>query len=198
MINGRLDMKARIALAVASLFFFTEAPAQQLPKLPYADWGSCTFECCTYGDWRATKSIVAHQQADSHSPVVFKVKSGQSVRAITGVVITTQYGVTKILKSMKIGYVPKGQSPELSLNAGDLVYTLHYQGEASDLFWYEGKTYSDQIDVPDDAFGNPPNASTLKVLSRPKYEWWVKLRNSDGKIGWTKETQNFSGVDACN
>ena len=190
-------MKIQIAIVVALLFSFGQARAQEKPPLPFTDTGSCPFECCTYGDWHATKPVDVHRSASIDSPIAFRIAQGQLIHAVTGVVITTQYGITKILKPLRIGYARDGKSPELSLEAGDVVYTLHYSGEASDLFWYQGKTYTDQIDVPEDAFGSPPNASAVQVVSRPKYEWWVKIRDAKNGIGWTKETKSFSGADAC-
>jgi hypothetical protein len=190
-------MKLQISVALALLFSVPAAGAQEKPSLPFSDWGSCPFECCTYGDWRATKALDAHQDRSDKSPVSFHIAAGQSVHAVTGVVITTKYGVTQVMKPIKLGYLRDAKAPKLSLAAGDVLYTLHYQGEASDLFWYHGKMYSDQIDVPDDSFGAPPHASALKVLSRPAYEWWVEVHNAGGNAGWIKPAHNFSGGDAC-
>lgn len=189
--------KTQLGISIALLFSCWQARAQEKPPLPFTDVGSCPFECCTYGDWSATKAAYVHQRASVYSPITFQIAQGQTVHAITGVVVTTQYGITKVLKPLRIGYKHGGKSPELSLKAGDVLYTLHYSGEANDLFWYDGKTYTDQIDVPAGAFGSPPNASTVQVLSRPKYEWWVKVRDAKNRIGWTKDTQSFSGADAC-
>ena len=79
------------------------------------------------------------------------------------------------------------KSPELSLKPGEVVYTLHYLGEGYDLFWYHGKTYHDQISIAEDAWGNVPFHETLKVESRPKTEWWVKIKDHAGTLaGATK------------
>jgi hypothetical protein len=131
------------------------------------------------------------------SQISFRVKNGQPVRGLTGVVITTAYGITKITKPMQIGHTSDSMSPQISLQAGDIVYTLHYQGEGNDLFWYKGKTYSAQISIPDDAWGTTPHSQTVKMVSRPQYEWWAKVQDKDGNIGWTKETDAFAHIDAC-
>ena len=191
------EVKIQIGIVIALLFSFGQARAQEKPPLPFTDTGSCPFECCTYGDWHTTKPVDVHRSASIDSPISFRIAQGQLIHAVTGVVVTTQYGITKILKPLRIGYTRDGKSPELSSEAGDVLYTLHYSGEASDLFWYHGKTYTDQIDVPAGAFGSPPNASVVQVVSRPKYEWWVKVRDAKKGIGWTKETKSFSGADAC-
>jgi hypothetical protein len=167
------------------------------PTLPYYDWGACPFECCTYKEWTATRNLNTYKRRSKKSLVSFRVKKGQSVRGLTGVVITTKYGITKIIKPIQIGYTPDSKSPELSLQPGEVVYTLHYQGEAYDLFWYKGKAYSDQISLPKDAWGTPPNSQALQIISRPKYEWWAIIQDKDGNIGWTKETDAFAHIDAC-
>ena len=190
----------KVSAAIIFILSATVATAQNLPDvptLPYYDYGACPFECCTYKEWTATKNLKTYKKRTEQSPVSFLIKKGQFVRGLTGVVITTKYGVTKILKPIQIGYTPNSKSPELSLPSGKTVYTLHYQGEAYDLFWYKGKTYSDQISVPDNAWGTPPNSQELQIISRPKSEWWVIVQDKDGNIGWTKETDAFDHIDAC-
>ena len=167
------------------------------PTLPYYDWGACPFECCTYKEWTATRNLNTYKRRSEKTPVSFHVKKGQSVRGLTGVVITTKYGITKIIKPIQIGYTHDSKSPELSLQPGEVVYTLHYQGEAYDLFWYKGKAYSDQISLPKEAWGTPPNSQALQIISQPKYEWWAIIQDKDGNIGWTKETDAFAHIDAC-
>lgn len=167
------------------------------PVLPYYDWGACPFECCTYKEWTATRDLKTYKRRDEKSPVSFRVKKEQAVRGLTGIVITKKYGITKILIPIQIGYTPESKSPELSLKPGEEVYTLHYQGEAYDLFWYKGKVYYDQISVPDNAMGTPPNSQALQIVSRPKYEWWAVIQDKEGNIGWTKETDTFAHIDAC-
>jgi len=179
------------------LLFLAQAHAQEKPPLPFTERDSCPFECCAYGDWQAIESVDAHLVASTESPVTFRVSSGRAVRALTGVTITTQFGMTKILKPIKIGYRRGGKAPELSLLPGDVVYTLHYAGEANDSFWYQGKIYTDEINMPESSFGAPANESAVQVISRPKYEWWIKIRGAGGSVGWVKGADSFAGSDSC-
>ncbi len=167
------------------------------PTIPFFDWGACPFECCTYKEWTAKRDVNIYKDRSGKSEISFRVKSGQSVRGLTGVVITTAYGITKISKPLQIGYTADSKTPQLSLKAGDIVYTLHYEGEGNDVFWYKGKTYSDQIAIPDNAWGAPPNSETVKIISRPQTEWWAQVQDKDGNLGWTKETDAFAHIDAC-
>ena len=99
----------------------------------------------------------AYKTRNQKAEVAFRVEKGEWVRGIDGVVITHRYGVTKVLKQMELGYTKRGDKPVLSLQPGELVYTLHYLGEGSELFWYKGQVYSDQISAgkPDPQSATP-------------------------------------------
>ena len=193
----------RSVLAAALLLVSVGCCSAQLskeksgPTLPYLDWGACTFECCSYGKWEAVRPTVAYKSRDENGRVSFKSDVGQKVMAVAGVVVTSTFGMTEVLKPMRMGYTKQSGTPQLSLKNGDILYTLHYAGEASDAFWYKGKVYVDQIDVPDDAMGTAPDTGALKVLSRSEYAWWIKIKDSQGRIGWTRQAENFSGPDRC-
>ncbi len=181
-----------VMIALSARLAFAENTDR--PKLPYYDWGACPFECCAYRQWVSTRGLNAHVSRSEGSPVTFRVKKDLTVRGLTGVVITRKYGVTRIVKPVQVGIAPDGRYPEISLQPGEAVYTLYYQGEGADLFWYRGKAYSAEIAVPDDA---PPDSRIARVLSRPGYEWWVLIQDRDGNAGWTRETGAFAHIDAC-
>ena len=168
------------------------AVSSRMLPIPYYDWNACPFECCTYREWEATDALAAHSQRTDDSPVAFSIRKSEKIRALTGVVITTHAGMVKLLAPSKLGYsrTNASQEPELDLKAGNMIYTLHYEGEGSYLFWYMGKTYSSGADDTIDG-------GDYKVVSQPTYVWWVKIRNKDGKTGWTKATDKFTNSDAC-
>lgn len=179
----------------------TPVLGQELPPLPYIDQGACPFECCVYGSWTARQAVVTYAAPKDSSPVAFVIKKRQVVTAETGFVKTTKAGVTKVVKPISLGYdqdvSDPAPEPHLHLRPGELLYTLHYQGEGFDLFWYRGKAYSDQIasDAPDT---DPPHPElNLQVLSRPVAVWWVKVRTKNGRIGWLKNPPYFKNSDAC-
>ncbi len=66
--------------------------AQNL-KMPFRDVGACPFECCTYREWRATKDTVLLKNMSGGSTAVFKVRKGEKVEGVTGIVITTKAGI---------------------------------------------------------------------------------------------------------
>lgn len=197
-----VSMKRRAIAALATSLLFTNAAlGQEKPPLPYIDKGACPFECCVYGEWRANKPVTAYVEPKDKAGKAFTILKGQQVTAETGFVVTKKVGVTKVLKEITLGY-EKGTeepnpTPKLSLKPGELLYTLHDEGEGYDLFWYKGKPYSDQIssDKPDPE--PPPPGLNLQVLSRPEADWWIKVKTKEGKIGWIKDPPYFENSDAC-
>jgi hypothetical protein len=159
-------------------------------SLPYYDWDACPFEGCTYRAWKAVRPTTAWTDRDYQSPIALSIKAGEWVTGITGVVVTYQPGLSRVLEPMSLGH-----DPSVRVVPGDLLLTLHYLGEGYDLFWFKGKLYSDQIasDEPDP--DPPPPALTIQVISRPVAVWWVKVKAEDGKIGWTDQTRNFENMD---
>jgi len=163
--------------------------SSEQPSVPYYDWDACPFEGCSYGEWEACATTPIRKNHDKNTPIVFKVKKGTAVRASTGVVITTQPGIVKVLKSITID-----EKHPVSLKSGDVFYTLHYEGEGYDLFWYNGELHSAQMEYHNDLPGAVKD--TFQLVREPKADWWVQIKNSAGKVGWTNETRNF-GIAGC-
>ena len=90
------------------------------PRLPYFHWNACPFECCTYRSWKAEAPVKVFKARNTKSEVVFELAKGQWVQALTGVVVTHRYGITKIVKPIQLGYrltSPVNSEPLLSLQA---------------------------------------------------------------------------------
>jgi len=195
-----------IVLLQAFLAVFSQAvvPSQDSranphdsPAMPYIAQNACTFECCQYGPWRATATSTALASAAPGAETVFTVKPGDKVVATRGLVITSKPGVTRVLRAVTLGYREGGKAPVLALKPGDALVTLYPMGEAYGRFWYGGEFYEDQIDVPEDGFGEPPFSDSLKVESRPIFVWWVQVTNARGAFGWIANPRGFDGMDSC-
>ncbi len=150
------------------------------PKLPYRDVGACPFECCTYRDWLATKPITVFKIMKAGSPIAFKLKKGEKVSGVTGVVITSVAGKVRVSKSQTL------LNSEVKVKKGETLQILTYLGEGYYRFWYKGKVFDE------DAF-----TDGLKILTRPKSVWWVKIKNRKGQIGWAISDGNFGNQDQC-
>jgi hypothetical protein len=168
-----------------------------IPKMPYLDWNACPFECCTYQNWIATDTVNIHRSRSEASPTAYRIAPRETVRGLTGVVVTTRLGIAKILKPTTFGDSPDSDAPELALQPGDTLYLLHDLGEGEELFWYQGHVYSGEIDIRMVGANPTSSSETLSVLSAPETEWWVKVRNKAGRIGWTNQTDSFQNMDAC-
>jgi hypothetical protein len=170
--------------------FLTGSVFAQGPKVPYKDVGACPFECCVYRQWTANKDTVIYKQMSENSPVAFKVRRREKVTGVTGVVITKKAGTVKALNDFSTKENSSDftkPEKEFSIKAGDIFYVLTSIGEGFYQLWYKGKFFQDQIDTN----------KNMKILTMPVADWWVKIKNRKGQIGWTKMPDNFDNKDGC-
>jgi hypothetical protein len=149
------------------------------PPVPYIDKGACPFECCTYREWGVVKPTVIRKGMNDTSPVVARLKAGDKVRGMSGVVITTAPGIVQALKRTTVGY--------MRVNRGDRVYVLTNLGEGFAKVWFKGRIVQ----------GEPYDESIFKPIRQAKSVWWVKIKDRRGRIGWSRLPENFDNVDQC-
>jgi hypothetical protein len=183
-------MKVKYFLFLIIGLFLTGNAFAQGPKVPYKDVGACPFECCVYRKWTANKDTVIYKQMSEKSAIAFRVKRREKVTGVGGVVITKKAGTVRALKDLTAkensSDFTKPEN-EISIKAGDVFYVLTSLGEGFFQLWYKGKFFQDQIDT------NP----NMKILTMPVDDWWVKIKNRKGQIGWTKLPENFDNKDSC-
>ena len=156
------------------------ARAQTQPPIPFVDRGACPFECCTYRRWTVEKPTVVRSRMSNSSPIAFRLRAGErGVRGITGVVITTQPGIAEAVKASEEGTV--------RLSRGDRIFLLTNLGEGIMKAWFKGRIFD----------AEPYDPGLFRILRHPTAVWWVKVRNSRGKIGWSRQPENFGNVDQC-
>lgn len=155
------------------------SPTRIQPAIPHEDHGACPFECCTYRRWTVTARTIVRQDRYPTSPAAFTLQRGERVTGMTGVVITTQPGLARAVKTTPVGGI--------QVRPGEIVYLLTNRGEGVYKVWHQGRVEDLAIEG-DDVF---------TLVRRPQYIWWVKVRNSRGQIGWTEQTRNLDGMDAC-
>ncbi len=180
------------------LLLVTSAYSGQNPRPPthFEDYGACPFECCTYRRWSVNADTVLYKQRDKSSGVAFRVKKGDHVIGLTGVVITLKVGKAIIKKATTIGITKR----KIRVNAGDVLYLLHYEGEGIYKIWFRGRIYENEMPTAPGLDTKTPIAQReefIHVVSEPDYIWWVKVKNRLGRIGWSKEDKNFGDMDAC-
>ena len=174
-------------LAVFAWLLVQAASPVGPPKLPFVDKGACPFECCKYGQWTAGGRAVAYKSQSTGSGQVFALAPGQRVTAITGEVITHRAGTVRMNRSTTLRGV--------RVPAGAVLYVLHSGGEGSFLYWFNGKThwaelYAETVHPGSDAY-------PWDVLSLPSTQWWVRIKNERGVMGWLLNPNDFDGMDRC-
>lgn len=159
------------------------SPAQAPLTFPYEDRGACPFECCTYRTWTAKEVIAIRRTRRADAPVIFRVRNGEQVDALTGIVTTLRPGRARVEKSATVAGI--------RLEATDDVIVLRYAGEGVWKAWFKGAFFS--VEISD----GPGREDHLRMIDRPRTAWWVQVRNRRGEIGWTDRPDDFDGTDAC-
>lgn len=149
-----------------------DAPAaNSRPPHIFVDVGACPFECCTYRQWTADEAITLWDQPNG-TRVVGSLSKGQIVQGLSGEVRSTPLPV-----------ISDRDIPETDIKTDDTFYVLHYDGEGYWKVWFRGK-----LTLVNESVVNIPD---------PKAEWWVKINDLKGEIGWTISHGNFEHQDAC-
>lgn len=171
-------------------------PAPRPPRM-YADFGACPFECCTYRRWGVRADTVLYRERSTRSPVAGRARKGEHVTGLTGVVITVEPGVVRVKKEMTLGTDGRG----VKARPGDVIYLLHYQGEGIYKFWLRGRIYDDEMPTQPRMHQSAENEAKareiIEFVSEPETVWWVKVRNRRGQVGWTRQNEHFTDIDAC-
>jgi hypothetical protein len=169
--------------------------AQALPPIPYEDSGACPFECCVYKEWTVNEETALHEYRSNDSPVVFTVKPNEKVQGVTGVVVTTTPGEVRIDRPMTIEfYSDRNSDPPQTIlvQPGDIIYLLTYHGEGYFTAWFKGQVMN--VDV----WGLEEADSNIRLNRRHgKSIWWVKIKNRQGQIGWTDQSDHFGNQYGC-
>ncbi|XOF32868.1 MAG: hypothetical protein ACL93V_12720 [Candidatus Electrothrix sp. YB6] len=147
--------------------------------IPYYDYDACPFEGCVYRGWTVMENTRVRKEKDINSNVSFYVRKGETVTALTGVVVTLKPSKILVLNTYKI-------DQEITVKKGDILYEYTYLGEGFSKIWFKGKMYHDGI---------PINPTDFDILKKGESVWWIKIRNKEGKEGWTKEAEHFGNKD---
>lgn len=147
---------------------------EAIPKKPphvFVDVGACPFECCTYRQWTVEKMTTVLDKPNGTVGVATLAK-GETVTGLTGEVI-----------SVPVPVRADRDVPDTPIRNGDIFYVLHYDGEGYWKVWLRGDiTYVHQ---------------SVVSLPQVKADWWVKVKDSRGNIGWALSRDNFGNQDAC-
>ena len=183
-----------ISIAVSSAPQPRTATKLSGPPVPFEDVGACPFEGCVYREWVANAPVDIRSGRRPNDPVVFTLRPGDRVQAITGIVVTVKPGRVKFRAPIDLA----SSAGTVHVQPGETLYLLTYHGEGETTAWFNGRIY-DWLDGSE--FFNAlcevqPNSCNGSIVEPPQRVWWVRLRSRGGKTGWTRETDKFDNKDA--
>jgi hypothetical protein len=154
---------------VSSLMILSPPP----PPAIYYDWGACPFEGCTYRTW-TTQKVVRLTRRPLGRPSGAMICVGVRVQGLTGVVISRPVAVRA-----------KHDVEDTPIHAGDTFYLLHYVGEGEWRVMFNGKTF-------EVGAGETSRDRQLRTHA----QWWVRVRDAAGHLGWVRSEGQFLNQDA--
>ena len=164
------------------------------PPVPFEDVGACPFEGCTYREWTANVTVAARVSRSRTAPIVFRVRAGEKVQAITGVVVTVRPTRIQFREPVTVGAFPE----DVQVKPGETLYFLTYQGEGVWNGWFKGQmlTGIEAFDFMHSGCDDAPAKCHGRTVQRGETDWWVQIRNSAGLVGWVLEAGRFDCKDA--
>ena len=167
------------------------------PPMPFVDWGACPFEGCTYRDWKANRDVTLvddprrlwESPGDPPPGPVATVKSGETVTAMTGVVVFTSPGRARVTGPLEFIVAPREfprEPPQKTRLPQDaIVYVLTSHGEGEFTAWYEGRL----------GLVGTDSTQATQLVDRAQSTGWVQIRPGSGRNGWTDKPDAFDGKD---
>jgi len=162
-------------------------PSTPEPSLPVIDYNACPFEGCHFGKWIVSRDSTVYSTWRRGRKPVATLQKGQVVTGLTGVHIT--HAPDRIEVSSPIA--------ELGLQPGDIILRYMYRGEGFADIWTKGqwkKEYDCGFITEKDGSGCSRDCPA-KVISSGRKDWWVRVKTSQGSIGWTKVEGQFDCMD---
>jgi len=157
--------------------------ANERPPEHYVAKNACPFECCRFGDWTvlASTNLVANPGSER---VVGTALEGRRVTALTGEVHLTPE--------------PVGVLIDRPFPKGSIVFVLDNLGEGYANVYTNGKIVQADASYAKYCF-RPSEACWGETIlpSVPEAIWWIKIRLSNGVVGWSSQSNHFGNNDAC-
>ena len=172
---------ALLALVVP-LSLIVTAPSER-PRVPYESQGACPGECCAYGGrWtvREDTTVLAHPKADS--PAAFRLRKGDTVEGLTGMVVTTKLGRAVARKPVRID-----AQQQVEAGPADKIFVLYDRGEGYWRVWLRGLLYDAGLPTENDWCATDtgrPKECDVQIVARPETVWWSKFAQAEaGRAG---------------
>lgn len=126
---------------------------------------------CNLGAVRAATATTIRERAEPDAPVVAAIAAGECVLVETSTLLQTP---TRGVVLETFG----------AFAAGDVIYSLRYEGEGAESISRRGETLSVHASEAPVIRWDPP-----RTPPDPRAGWWVKLRRANGQSGWAKKNE---------
>ena len=181
-------------MLICSVFVVSPAqsPSKEVftnaPLLPVIDYNACPFEGCTFRKWIVTHDSEIFSTWKLPRNPVASLRTGEVVTGLTGVHITYSPDRVEVLSAI----------PELGVQPGDVILRYMYRGEGFADIWAKGQWHRqyDCTFIAEKSEGGCLRDCAAKVISEGRKNWWVRLRTSQGSVGWTKVEDQFDCMDS--
>jgi hypothetical protein len=177
------------------------AHAQSRPAMPI-ELAGCTVQCCSYGTWVASSRAIARRRARRSSETAFVISRGDTVTALTGHLSVTSPGIVVFTAPHTVeAFEVAGGSAKparLHLRAGDTLFVISFGADSTDaLLWRRGRTFFVDDDLAVYAIHVATPDAPYNVMALPTIEWWARVRNGSGRLGWVRNPTSFEGSNDC-
>ena len=84
---------------------------------------------------------------------------------------------------------------------GEEILLLHHKGEGFWTYWLRGKIDEELIPDSDNCRRSARRGPTMfaqcgvQERERPEMAWCAKIRDRDGREGWTRQVDSFGNID---
>jgi hypothetical protein len=176
-----------LAVGLSAGQALTARPAPE-PTLPVIDENACPFEGCTFRKWVVIRDVELFSTWKEGRQPVAKVSKGQIVTGETGVHVTWEPDRIQVQEPI----------PKLQVETGDTILRYMYLGEGFANIWAKGrwwKEYDCSFIVEKNGRGCLRGCAA-KVVADGRKDWWVRVRTSQGSVGWTKAEDQFDCMDS--
>lgn len=182
----------RVCIALLLLPSPFAAAAQQPPDVVIEE-NANLISGIVFQKWNVREITEIFQDKNFNGPIIAVLQPGDFVWGLSGDVHSAPNGKILVTRDHQT------RSGRL-LPEGAVIYPLYAMGNGIYKFWHEGDVQiANLLDIRGMAAGEvrPPAEEkiwgvVLEEMRRPGgQEWWVKVKLTDGRIGWTKDPLHF-------
>lgn len=190
-----------ICFVLSAILSPKQGEAQEVPPPIVIEENTNLATGIMYQKWNVREITEVFQEKDFNGPILAVLYPGDLVWGLTGDVHSIPNGKIMVTRERQT------RGGKL-LREGDILYPLYSMGNGLYKFWHQGDVLLDSVLDVRGMFSSSearlPIESkvwgvVLEEVRRPSNEeWWVKVRLSDDRTGWTKRPYHFGNNGLLN